>query len=117
MSAHVDAINEALNRLLAQDSWEAPYVMAAKDALAALAVVERERDTLRAALDRIAKAQDRYYDPPDPPDPCCAEGEDDESHDVQACLDDQAEAAAEAKAERMREDRMDAEWERERRGW
>jgi hypothetical protein len=56
MSAHVDAINEALNRLLAQDSWEAPYVMAAKDALAALAVVERERDTLRAALDRIAKA-------------------------------------------------------------
>jgi hypothetical protein len=60
---------------------------------------------------------DRYYDPPDPPDPCCAEGEDDESHDVQACLDDQAEAAAEAKAERMREDRMDAEWERERRGW
>jgi hypothetical protein len=56
MSAHVDAINEALNRLLAQDSWEAPYVMAAKDALAALAVVERERDKLRAALDRIAKA-------------------------------------------------------------
>jgi hypothetical protein len=54
MSAHVDAINEALNRLLAQDSWEAPYVMAAKDALAALAVVERERDTLRAALGAIA---------------------------------------------------------------
>ena len=47
-----------------------------------------------------------WYDPPEPPLPCCREGEDDEDHDVQACLDEQAEAAAEAKAERMREDDM-----------
>jgi hypothetical protein len=51
---------------------------------------------------------DRYYDPPDPPEPCCADGEDDESHDWQACMDEQAEAAAEAQAERLREDMMEA---------
>jgi hypothetical protein len=50
---------------------------------------------------------DRYYDPPDPPEPCCREGEDDPDHDQEACLADQAEAAAEAKAERQREDMME----------
>jgi hypothetical protein len=49
---------------------------------------------------------DSYWDPPEPPEPCCAAGEDDEDHDVEQCLADQAEAAAEAKAERQREDRM-----------
>lgn len=50
---------------------------------------------------------DRWYEPPDVDDePCCAEGEDDETHDRQACLDRQAEDAAEARAERDREDRM-----------
>lgn len=55
---------------------------------------------------------DRYYDPPDPPGPCCREGEDDPDHDAQACLDEQAEAAAEDRADRMRdEDRDDRdEW-------
>jgi hypothetical protein len=53
---------------------------------------------------------DRWYEPPEPPGPCCTEGEDDPDHDVQACLDEQAEAAAEAKAERQREDREDALW-------
>lgn len=48
---------------------------------------------------------DRYYDPPETL-PCCREGEDDPDHDVQTCLDEQAEAAAEAKAERQREDEM-----------
>ena len=52
---------------------------------------------------------DRYYDPPDPPEPCCSLAED-EDHDVQACRADQAEAAAEAKAERQREDAMDRDW-------
>jgi hypothetical protein len=56
---------------------------------------------------------DRYYDPPDPPPPCCAAGEDDENHDVQACMDEQAEDAAEAKAERLREDRMEARYQEE----
>lgn len=45
---------------------------------------------------------DRYYDPPDPPEPCCALGEDDPDHDSQACMAEQAEAAAEAKAEARR---------------
>jgi hypothetical protein len=40
-----------------------------------------------------------WYDPPEPM-PCCRLGEDDPDHDVQACLDESAEAAAEAKAER-----------------
>ncbi len=48
---------------------------------------------------------DRYYDPPDPVI-CCAECEDDPDHDVQACLAESAEAAAEAKADRMRDDEM-----------
>lgn len=50
---------------------------------------------------------DRYYDPPEPPLPCCSLAEDDEEHDAEACLAEQAEAAAEAKAERQREDAMD----------
>lgn len=58
---------------------------------------------------------DRYYDPPDPPEPCCNLYEDDPNHDYQACMDEQAEAAAEAKAERMREDRMEDE--RDPTGW
>lgn len=49
---------------------------------------------------------DRYYDAPEPPLPCCTEGEDNPDHDVWACLAEQAEDAAEAKAERVREDRM-----------
>ena len=53
---------------------------------------------------------DRYYDPPEPPGPCCRLGEDDDDHDVQACLDEQAEAAAEEKAERMREAEKDWEY-------
>ena len=55
---------------------------------------------------------DRWYDPPEPPEPCCAEYEDDPDHDWRACMDDQAEAAAEARAERQREDLMfDRDWE------
>ena len=50
---------------------------------------------------------DRWYEPPDVDDrPCCAAGEDDPNYDRQQCLDDQAEDAAEAKAERDREARM-----------
>ncbi len=48
---------------------------------------------------------DRYYDPPDPVI-CCSLCEDDPDHDPEACLAEQAEAAAEAKAERQREDMM-----------
>jgi hypothetical protein len=53
-----------------------------------------------------------WYQPPEPPGPCCREGEDEPDHDVQACLDGQAEDAAEARAEREREDRMleDGRW-------
>jgi hypothetical protein len=46
-----------------------------------------------------------YYEPPEPRI-CCSLAEDDPDHDTEVCWDDQAEAAAEAKAERMREDRM-----------
>lgn len=53
---------------------------------------------------------DRYYDPPDPPGPCCAAGEDDEDHDVQACLADQTEAAAEDRADRLRDERREEDW-------
>ena len=44
----------------------------------------------------------------EPPEPvlCCHLAEDDEDHDVEAHLAELAEAAAEAKAERMREDAM-----------
>jgi hypothetical protein len=54
---------------------------------------------------------DRYYDPPDPPEPCCDERYEPD-HDYQACMDGQAEDAAEARAEREREDRMleDGRW-------
>ncbi len=37
-----------------------------------------------------------YYDPPEPPEPCCALAEDDPEHDTVACMADQAEVAAEA---------------------
>lgn len=47
-----------------------------------------------------------WYEPPEPK-PCCAAGEDDEDHDVQACLADSAEAAAEA---RVREESCFDEW-------
>lgn len=46
---------------------------------------------------------DRWYEPPEPPLPCCREGEDDPGHDAEACRADQAEAAAEVRAERQRE--------------
>lgn len=42
---------------------------------------------------------------PEEPEPCCSRYED-EGHDSEQCLADGAEAAAEAKAERIREDRM-----------
>lgn len=51
------------------------------------------------------------YQPPDPPEDCCHLYEEDENHDVQACLDAQAEDAAEARAERDREDMMEARFE------
>ena len=41
---------------------------------------------------------DRYYDPPDPVI-CCHLAEDEDDHDVEACLQDAAEEAAERKAE------------------
>lgn len=41
--------------------------------------------------------------PPEAPD-CGCEQADDPDHDAEACLDDQKEAAAEAKAEQQRED-------------
>lgn len=47
---------------------------------------------------------DHRLQPPDPPEPCCALAEDDPDHDVQACLAEQAEAAAEAKADRQRDE-------------
>ena len=49
---------------------------------------------------------DSYYDPPEPPQPCCTLGEDDPEHDVAQCFADQAEAAAEDRAERQREEEM-----------
>ena len=47
----------------------------------------------------------------EPPEPvvCCSLAEDDPDHDVEQCLADGAEAAAEARAERQREDAMDEE--------
>ena len=65
------------------------------------------------------KAQWKYENmsPPEAPD-CGCEEADDPDHDAQQCLDDQREAAAEAKADEMwaqaREDEM---WAQERRGW
>jgi hypothetical protein len=56
---------------------------------------------------------DRWYEPPEPPEPCCALAEDDPDHDVEQCLADGAEAAAEARAERQREDMMEARYARE----
>jgi hypothetical protein len=52
-----------------------------------------------------------WYDPPEPVI-CCNDCEDDPAHDRETCLADQAEAAAEARAERTREDEMFArdEW-------
>ena len=46
---------------------------------------------------------DHWYEPPDPVI-CCALCEDDPDHDPEACLAESAEAAAELKAERARED-------------
>ena len=46
-----------------------------------------------------------WYEPPEPV-LCCALAEDEPDHDTDACMADQAEAAAEARAERQREDRM-----------
>jgi len=60
---------------------------------------------------------DSYYDPPEPPDPCCSEYEDDPDHDWEDCMATQAEDAAEAKAERIREDMMDAEYFNDREEW
>ena len=53
-----------------------------------------------------------WYEPPEPK-VCCSLAEDDEDHDVEACLADSAEAAAEARAERQREDMLEARYERE----
>jgi hypothetical protein len=50
-----------------------------------------------------------YRDPADPII-CCHLAEDDPDHDAQACLDEQAEAAAEAKAEQRREEEMFRDW-------
>ena len=47
---------------------------------------------------------DSFLEPPEPII-CCSECEDDPEHDVQECLDEQDEAAAEAKAEAAWEDR------------
>ncbi len=47
---------------------------------------------------------DSYYDPPEPRE-CCALAEDDPDHDREACWQEQAEAAAEAKADRIRDER------------
>lgn len=44
-----------------------------------------------------------HHGPPDPPEPCCALAEDDPDHDSVECLADQAEEAAERKAEWLRE--------------
>ncbi len=55
---------------------------------------------------------DRYYEPPEPKI-CCSECEDDPDHDVEQCLADSAEAAAEARAERQREEMLEARYARE----
>jgi hypothetical protein len=52
---------------------------------------------------------DRWYEPPEPV-LCCHLAEDDPEHDTQACLAEQAEADAERRAERTREERMEREW-------
>lgn len=54
-----------------------------------------------------------WYEPPEPVI-CCAVAEDDPEHDREACLADQAESAAEARAERLRDD---AKLFRRSRGW
>jgi len=41
---------------------------------------------------------DRWYEPPEPVI-CCSLAEDEDDHDVEACLADQAEEAAERRAE------------------
>lgn len=52
---------------------------------------------------------DSYYDPPEP-QLCCEKAEDEEDHDWQGCLADQANDAAEDKAEQQREAQMDREY-------
>ena len=47
---------------------------------------------------------DKYFDPPDPPDPCCEMADGDDWHDSAACLAAQAEDAAEVRADREREE-------------
>jgi hypothetical protein len=56
MSAPSDrvAVSVALDRLLAQDSWEAPYVEAGRQALAALVA---ENETLRALMRRVLSGE------------------------------------------------------------
>lgn len=54
----------------------------------------------------LTSLSDRWYEPPEPVI-CCALAEDEEGHDSEACLADQAEAAAEARAERQREDALE----------
>jgi hypothetical protein len=50
-----------------------------------------------------------WYEPPEPVI-CCALAEDEEGHDSEACMAESAEAAAEAKAERQREEAMLRDW-------
>ncbi len=61
-------------------------------------------------MSRFLGPLDSWYQPPEPPGPCCALAEDDENHDVQSCLDGQAEAAAEDKAERQRDEMLEARY-------
>lgn len=51
---------------------------------------------------------DSWYQPKDPVE-CCAEWEDDPGHDSEECLAEQAEAAAEARADREYDE---SRWER-----
>ena len=52
---------------------------------------------------------DSWYEPPEPVI-CCSECEDDPDHDVEACLADQAEEAAERRAEAQREREMESRY-------
>lgn len=57
-------------------------------------------------MTRVLGPSDSWYDPPEPPLPCCAEAEDgDPDHDSEACLAEQAEARAATRSSA-------AEWER-----
>jgi hypothetical protein len=52
---------------------------------------------------------DRWYEPPEPVI-CCALAEDDPDHDSEQCRADSAEAAAEERAERQREEMMESRY-------